>query len=72
MKKNMRVAGVLALYRAAKDAFTAEELLSVAPLCPAIAPAVAERQVDSSGTRNLAMAVGTSEVSEAPVAVAAV
>jgi signal transduction protein with GAF and PtsI domain len=66
-----RVAGVLALYRAAKDAFTAEELLSLAPLCPAIAPIVAERQVDSAGTRNLAIAVGVSEVSEAPVAVAA-
>ncbi len=66
-----RVAGVLALYRAAKDAFTAEDLLSLAPLCPAIAPVVAERQVDSSATRNLAIAVGTSEVSEAPVAVAA-
>jgi signal transduction protein with GAF and PtsI domain len=66
-----RVAGVLALYRAAKDAFTAEELLCLAPLCAAIAPVVAERQVDSSGTRNLAIAVGTSEVSEVPVAVGA-
>ncbi len=66
-----RVAGVLALYRAAKDAFTAEELLALAPLCPAIAPVVAERQVDNSGMRNLAMAVGTSEPSEAPAAMAA-
>ena len=67
-----RVAGVLALYRAAKDAFTAEELLLLQPLCPAIGPVIAERQVDNSGTRNLALAVGTSEVSEAPVAVAPV
>jgi GAF domain-containing protein len=66
-----RVAGVLALYRAAKDAFTAEELLALAPLCPAIAPVVAERQVDNSGMRNLAMAVGTSEPAEAPAAMAA-
>jgi hypothetical protein len=57
-----RVAGVLALYRAAKDAFTAEELLTLTPLCPAIAPVVAERQVDSSATRNLAIAVGTAEI----------
>ena len=63
-----RVAGVLALYRAAKDAFTAEELLTLTPLCPAIAPVVAERQVDSSGTRNLAIAVGTTEVEKAPKA----
>jgi hypothetical protein len=41
------------------------------PLCPAIAPVVAERQVDSSGTRNLAIAVGTVEVTEAPVPVIA-
>jgi len=40
-------------------------------LCPAIAPVVAERQVDGSGTRNLAVAVGTTEVAEAPVAVIA-
>ena len=66
-----RVAGVLALYRAAKDAFTAEELSTLTPLCPAIAPVVAERQVDGSGTRNLAVAVGTTEVAEAPVAVIA-
>jgi GAF domain-containing protein len=69
------VAGVLALYRAAKDAFTAEELLVLAPLCPAIAPVVAERQVDNSGTRNLAIAVTTSEAwepvaADAPVPVA--
>jgi putative nucleotidyltransferase with HDIG domain len=61
-----RVAGVLALYRAAKDAFTAEELMSLAPLCPAIAPVVAERQVNNSGTRNLAMAVGALEPVETP------
>src|SRR5579864_5906875 len=66
-----RVAGVVALYRAAKDAFTAEELLLLQPLCPAVAPVVAERQVDSSSTRNLAVAVGTTEVHEPPVAVAA-
>jgi GAF domain-containing protein len=72
-----RVAGVLALYRAAKDAFTAEELSTLTPLCAAIAPVVAERQVDSSGTRNLAIAVGTIEVdkaaeaAEAPVALIA-
>jgi putative methionine-R-sulfoxide reductase with GAF domain len=65
-----RVAGVLALYRAAKDAFTAEELVSIAGLCPAIAPVVAERQVDNSGTRNLAVAVGATEASEVAVAVA--
>ena len=66
-----RVAGVLALYRAAKDAFTAEELLLLGPLCPAIAPVVAERQVDQSGTRNLAVAVGTAEASEPALPVAA-
>ena len=56
-----RIAGVLALYRAARDAFTAEELLSLEPLCPAIAPVVAERQLDNSGTRNLAEAIGMNE-----------
>jgi len=66
-----RVAGVVALYRAAKDAFTAEELLSLTPLCPAIAPVVAERYVNSFGTRNLAVAVGTVEVSEASIPVGA-
>jgi putative nucleotidyltransferase with HDIG domain len=70
------VAGVLALYRTAKDAFTAEELMLLSGLCPAIAPVVAERQVDNSGTRNLALAVGVREasdtvISEAPVLVAA-
>jgi GAF domain-containing protein len=81
LKDSGRVAGVLALYRAAKDAFTAEELLLLQPLCPAIAPVVAERQVDNSRTRNLAVtvgppefsgtpiALGTPEVSEAPLAV---
>jgi putative nucleotidyltransferase with HDIG domain len=66
-----RVAGVLALYRAAKDAFTAEELSTLTPLCQAIAPVVAERQVDSSATRNLAIAVGTADAPEPPVGVLA-
>jgi len=66
-----RVAGVLALYRAAKDAFTAEELLSLQALCQAIAPVVAERQVDNSGTRNLARAVEALDPVEASVATAA-
>jgi hypothetical protein len=66
-----RVAGVLALYRSAKDAFTAEELLSLAPLCPAIAPVVADRTVDNSGMRSLAAAVGTPALSDSPVVVAA-
>ena len=69
-----RIAGVLALYRAAKDAFTAEELLCLSPLCAAIAPVVAERQLDNSGTRHLAEAIGASEAQaskaaqDAPVA----
>ena len=66
-----RIAGVLALYRAAKDAFTAEELVALAPLCPAIAPVVAERQADGSGMRNLAAAVGRPEASREPVGVPA-
>jgi putative nucleotidyltransferase with HDIG domain len=65
------VAGVIALYRTAKDAFTAEELVSVQALCPALAPVVAERQVDYPGMRNLAAAVARAEVPGEPPAVAA-
>jgi putative nucleotidyltransferase with HDIG domain len=52
-----RVAGVLALYRAAKDAFTAEELLELSPLAPAIAAVLAEREIDGSETHRLGEAL---------------
>jgi GAF domain-containing protein len=52
-----RVAGVLALYRAAKDAFTAEELLELSPLAPAIAAVLAEREIDVSETHRLGEAL---------------
>jgi hypothetical protein len=38
--------GVLALYRNQKDAFAAHELVSLLPLCSALAPLVAENASD--------------------------
>src|SRR6202162_2979869 len=37
LEESGRVAGVLALYRAANDAFSADDLVALLPMCPAIA-----------------------------------
>ena len=48
---------VLALYRAANDAFSADDLVSLLPTCPAIASILVEIEATVSDTRNLAVAI---------------
>jgi hypothetical protein len=48
---------VLALYRAANDAFSADDLVSLLPTCPAIASILVEIEATVSDTRNFAAAI---------------
>ena len=49
--------GVLALYRAANDAFSADDLVALLPMCPAIASILAEMDALAADTRNLAESI---------------
>ena len=51
------MAGVLALYRAGNDAFSADDLAALLPMCPAIASILAELEALESDTRNLAASI---------------
>jgi putative nucleotidyltransferase with HDIG domain len=57
LQEGGRVAGVLALYRAANDAFSAEDLVTLLPACPAIASVLVEMEAPASDTRNLAISI---------------
>jgi hypothetical protein len=51
------MAGVLALYRAGSDAFSADDLAVLLPMCPAIASLLLELEALASDTRNLAASI---------------
>ena len=57
MEEGGRISGVLALYRSANDAFSAEDLVALLPLCPAIASILVELDALASDTRNLAASI---------------
>jgi putative nucleotidyltransferase with HDIG domain len=57
LEESGRVAGVLALYRAANDAFSADDLVTLLPMCPAIASVLVEMEAPASDTRNLAVSI---------------
>jgi putative nucleotidyltransferase with HDIG domain len=57
LEESGRVAGVLALYRAANDAFSADDLVALLPMCAAIASILIETQPIVSDTRNLAASI---------------
>ena len=57
LQESGRVAGVVALYRAANDAFSADDLVTLLPICPAIASILAEMELMVSDTRNLAVSI---------------
>jgi putative nucleotidyltransferase with HDIG domain len=57
LEESGRVAGVLALYRAANDAFSADDLVALLPMCPAIASILAEMEFAASDMRNLAVSI---------------
>jgi putative nucleotidyltransferase with HDIG domain len=57
LKDAGRMAGVVALYRSANDAFTADDLVSLLPMCPAIASILAEIEAMASDTCNLAVSI---------------
>jgi putative nucleotidyltransferase with HDIG domain len=52
-----RTIGVLALYRNAEDAFTADELVSLLPVCPTIAPVLTAGRATITDVSMLAQAV---------------
>jgi putative nucleotidyltransferase with HDIG domain len=57
LEEGGRVIGVLALYRSANDAFSADDLVILLPMCPAIASILAEMEEPGSDTRNLAASI---------------
>ncbi len=52
-----RIIGVLALYRAVNDAFTASDLVALAPMCAATAAILSQMEANASDTRNLVEAL---------------
>ena len=57
LEESGRVVGVLALYRAANDAFSADDLVALLPMCPAIASILAEMEFVAADVHNLAESI---------------
>jgi putative nucleotidyltransferase with HDIG domain len=57
LEESGRMTGVLALYRAGSDAFSADDLAALLPMCPAIASLLLELDAQASDTRNLAASI---------------
>jgi putative nucleotidyltransferase with HDIG domain len=57
LEESGRVVGVLALYRAANDAFSADDLVALLPMCPAIASILAEMEFVAPDVHNLAESI---------------
>jgi putative methionine-R-sulfoxide reductase with GAF domain len=57
LEESRSMVGVVALYRAGNDAFSAEDLAALVPMCPAIASILVEMEALNSDTRNLALAI---------------
>jgi hypothetical protein len=49
--------GVVALYRSANDAFSADDLVALLPMCAAIASILVELEALASDTHNLAASI---------------
>jgi putative nucleotidyltransferase with HDIG domain len=57
LEESGRMVGVVALYRSANDAFSADDLVALLPMCAAIASILVELEALASDTHNLAASI---------------